>query len=69
MYIVDRIEEGIVVLEYETNIFEININNLPDGIKEGDILIKQSDKFKILKKETDVIRNDIRSMFDNLKNK
>ena len=37
-WIVDRIEENIVVLECENETFEINASFLPENLKEGDVL-------------------------------
>ena len=40
-YSVSRIEEGIAVLEFPDGKFrEVDISLLPDGVKEGNILIK-----------------------------
>ena len=40
-YSVSRIEEGIAVLEFTDRTFrEVDISLLPDGVKEGNILIK-----------------------------
>lgn len=40
-YSVSRIEEGIAVLEFPDGEFrEVDISLLPDGVKEGNILIK-----------------------------
>ena len=40
-YSVSRIEEGIAVLEFPDGTFrEVDISLLPDGVKEGNILIK-----------------------------
>lgn len=40
-YSVSRIEEGIAVLEFPDGEFrEVEISLLPDGVKEGNILVK-----------------------------
>lgn len=40
-YSVSRIEAGIAVLEFPDGTFrEVDISLLPDGVKEGNILIK-----------------------------
>ena len=46
-YSVSRIEEEIVVLEFPDGEFrEVDISLLPDGVKEGNILIKnQNNEF------------------------
>lgn len=48
-YAVDRIEEDIVVLENikTGEILEVSISNLPKGIHEGSILVKENDEFLI----------------------
>ena len=48
-YAVDRIEEDIVVLENikTGEILEVSISNLPKGIHEGSILVKDNDEFLI----------------------
>ena len=46
-YSVSRIDEGIAVLEFPDGEFrEVDISLLPDGVKEGNILIKnQNNEF------------------------
>lgn len=46
-YSVSRIEEGIAVLEFPDGEFrEVDISLLPDGVKEGNILVKnQNNEF------------------------
>ena len=46
-YSVSRIEEGFAVLEFPDGEFrEVDISLLPDGVKEGNILIKnQNNEF------------------------
>lgn len=52
-YSIDRIEDGFAVVEYDGNFFEVVIDNLPDGAKEGDILFKNEDgRFEIDKVKT-----------------
>ena len=48
-YAVDRIEENIVVLENISSgeIVNEDIKKLPKNIKEGNILIKENDKYTL----------------------
>lgn len=49
IYIIDRIEENIAILENQTTkkIIDINIKELPPNIKEGNILIYKDNKYYI----------------------
>ena len=67
MYIVDRIEEDIVVLEYEGRIIELDKGVLPDGIKDGDVLINNGEEYIIDIMKTKDKKDNIRNMFDRLK--
>lgn len=70
-YSIDRIENNIAVLENIENnkLLEININMLPEGIKEGTILIKEDDKYLIDSQEELKRKNDIINRFQRLKKK
>lgn len=71
MFIIDRIEENIVVLE-NTNtkkIKEININKLPNGIKEGSILTFDGANYIINNDEETKRRKKLQDKFNRLKNK
>lgn len=71
MYTVDRIEENIVILENRTNnkIIEVELNKLPENIKEGDILTISNNTYIIEENKTKEIKNNIRDRFNKLKNK
>ena len=71
MYVVDRIEENIVILENKENkkIMEINKDEFPQNIKEGDIIEIINNEYKINKKETEIKKNNIKDRFNKLKNK
>ncbi len=68
-YSVDRIENGIAVIECGKEILNISVLNLPSGVREGDILVRQSDgsftadaeETERLKREHNKIQN---SLFD-----
>lgn len=71
MYTVDRIEENIVILESrkDNKMIEVNINELPEYIKEGDIITISNNKYRIEENNTKEIKNNIRNKFNKLKNK
>lgn len=57
IYSVDRIEENIAVIEYEGKFIEIGLEELPENIKEGDILIKEENgSFSVDENETKRIK-------------
>lgn len=67
-YVVDRVVDNIVVLENMSNrdIIEVSVTDVPENIKNGNILIKQDNKF-ILDKETEKERRkNIREKFNKL---
>ena len=58
-YSVSRIEEGIAVLEFPDGKFrEVDISLLPDGVKEGNILIKNQNNDFILDFEEEKRKKD-----------
>ena len=71
MYTVDRIEENIVILESRTNnkIIEVELNKLPENIKEGDIITISNNSYIIEENKTKEIKNNIRDRFNKVKNK
>ena len=68
-YAVDRIEEDIVVLENikTGEILEVSISNLPKGIHEGSILVKDNDKFLIDLDTEKERRESLRERLERLK--
>lgn len=68
-YIVDRIEEDKVVLEGRVNKRQkvVDINLLPRGIKEGDILSYKKQTYTILTEETLNRTEFMKNRFNNLK--
>lgn len=48
-YIIDRIEDNIAILENQETkeMIDININELPANIKEGNVLIYENKKYYI----------------------
>lgn len=52
-YIVDRIEKNTAVLEYNNTYINIDTSLLPNGIKEGSVLLKSADgRFTLDEQET-----------------
>ena len=71
MYIVDRIEENLVILESinKKRTEEIEIDKFPENIKEGDIIDYIDNKYIINEQKTLETKNNIRNRFNRLKNK
>lgn len=71
MYTVERIEGNIILLENRiTNeIKEININEIKENIKEGDIIDIIDNRYIINKDKTKEINDNIKNRFNKLKNK
>ena len=68
MIVVDRFEENIAVCENrETGeIINIHKSELPEDVKEGDILVKQNNKYIIDYQEKSKIEERIKSKIQNL---
>lgn len=69
-FTVDRIEDDIVVLENRTTqeMINININELPNDIKTGDILKKVNGKYFVDEEETKSIEKRIEDKMNDLWN-
>ena len=70
MFTVEKIEDNIVVLEdrNKNTFFNIEKNNLPNNIKEGDILDLEEGKYIINEYSTKKNKEDIRNKFNSLMN-
>ena len=70
IFTVDRIEEGIVVLENRTTqeITNISISELPNEIKTGDIVKKINGKYFIDEEETKSVEKRIEDKMNDLWN-
>lgn len=65
--IVDRFEGQYAVCEDEDlNMINIEIDKLPQGVKEGDVLIIEGDNIKVDKEETEIRRERIRRLMEDL---
>ena len=67
-YIIDRIEDGIAVLEDKNTgeIIELPKKALPRGAKEGQLLTKQGESFVIDRAGTDKRREEMRARLDKI---
>ena len=61
MWVIERIENGIAVIEYNNSTFDVPVSALPDGIKEGMVLSVCIDKDEENKK-----RQQARSLMDSM---
>lgn len=61
MWVIDRIENGIAVIEFNNSTFDVPVSALPDGIKEGMVLNISIDKYAENKK-----RQQARSLMDSM---
>ncbi|MBQ3162846.1 MAG: DUF3006 domain-containing protein [Oscillospiraceae bacterium] len=66
MLIVSNISEGIAVIEDGEISFDIPAGALPDGIKEGDVILWENGEYLIDEKATSERRNKIIEMQNNL---
>ena len=66
MLIVSNIYEGIAVIEDGEISFDIPAGALPDGIKEGDVILWENGEYLIDEKATSERRNKIIEMQNNL---
>lgn len=65
--IVDRFEGSYAVCEdEEQKMINIEIDKLPQGVKEGDVLIIEGDNIKVDKEETEIRRERIRRLMEDL---
>lgn len=67
-YIVDRIEENIVICENQETkkMEEFEKINFSEEIKDGDVVILENNKFKIDKKETEKRKKEINDLMKKL---
>jgi len=67
-YIIDRIEDGIAVLECQATkeIIELPRKALPRGAREGQMLLKEEDGFVIDKAGTQKRKDEMRARLDRI---
>lgn len=66
-YIIDRIEDGIAVIESKSGeVIELPKNALPKSAREGQCLIKEGDGYIIDKAATEKRRAEMRSRLDKI---
>lgn len=68
-YSVDRIIEGIAVLEdlQSNGIIEVELKNLPNGIHEGSIIVFKDGNYELELEEEKNRRESLRDRLDRLK--
>lgn len=71
IYIVDRIEDNIAILENKETkeIIDISLDILPTNLKEGNVLKYENNTYTLDKEQEEERRNAIISKFERLKNK
>lgn len=71
IYIVDRIEDNIAVLENKDTkeTTDVSLTLLPKNLKEGNILKYENNTYTLDEKEEEERRKAILSKFEKLKNK
>lgn len=67
--VVDRFEENKVIMLTDNGMIVSDKDKLPDGIKEGDVLDFDDDRYTICKKETEEIKKKNIRKFNELKKK
>jgi len=67
-YIIDRIEDGIAVLECQTTyeIIEVPKSDLPKTAREGHVLVKAGDFFAIDREATQKRRDDLKRRLEKI---
>lgn len=66
-YIIDRIEGNYIIVEHEdSSLSEISISKVIGDFKEGDILVQEEENFKVDKELTEIRRNKINHMMQNM---
>ena len=67
---VEQIENGIAKCEKEDGTFiEIEVSSLPDGVKNGDMLLYQNGEYSVLKEQTDEQKKKMLELQSRLFNK
>jgi hypothetical protein len=68
MYIIDRFEGDMALLEHERSITEVPRHLLPAGVKEGDCLLFDGERYRLDEKETQARKERIKRKMDPLWN-
>ena len=69
MYVVDRIEDNLIILEDQENKKMIEVDkSLICDVGEGDIINIVDNKYVVFKEETISLKDSIRDRFNKLKN-
>ena len=62
LWIIDRIENGVAVIETPEGMVNINLNFLPEGVSEGDVISLELSKTEI-EKRRERIKGKMNSLF------
>lgn len=62
MMIIDRIENGWAVVETDSGMTDISLSELPEDIKEGDIIVPADGAYMIDREATESRRREIVEM-------
>ena len=65
-YVIDRIENGIAILENQAEILEISTSRLPKDAKEGHVLVKEGESYIIDHDLTNKRRGSIKNRLEKL---
>ena len=66
MLIIDRIEDGIAVIEDEDSRFEVPVSMLDGNVKEGDAVISENGVYVPDKSATEKRRREIQKLQDDI---
>ena len=61
-FIIDRIEDKIVIVEYNESIIELDIDLIKGNFKEGDILVKKDEFYEVDHIKTNLRKDRINSI-------
>lgn len=61
-FIIDRIEDKIVIVEYNESIIELSIDLIKGNFKEGDILVKKDGFYEVDHIKTNLRKDRINSI-------
>lgn len=66
-YSIDRIEDGTAVCESMDGIhIYISADDLPEGAKEGSVIVRDEDGIRLLPEETEKVREELFDLAESL---
>lgn len=66
MLIVDRIEDGVAVIEAESGHIEVPVERLAPDVREGDVVVLENGLYTANKSAADKRRREIAALQDSL---